>query len=86
MKIRINFNSPQMKFDNGDGAESNAQREPAFCEIDLDFLYILLKMLPPYMNILHMCKGVKKPTDQSIQIYLDAAGIPKQMPTSRHDI
>lgn len=86
MKIRITFNGPQMNYYNGGRAENNTQRESAFCEIDLDFLYLLLKMLPSYMNILHMCKGVKKTTDQSTQIYLDAAGIPKQMPTNKHDI
>ncbi len=84
MKIRINFNSPQMNFHNDDEVENAPRREPAFCEIDLNFLYILLEMLPPCRNILHMCKGEEKATDQSTQIYLDAAGIPKQMPANRH--
>lgn len=90
MKIRIKFDNTQMKFGRDGKLHSSPNKknpgEPAFCEIDLDFLYMLYKMLPPNIKGLNIYKTPTKSIDPNKQIYLNAAGIPIQMPANGHDI
>lgn len=93
MKIRVKFDNTQLKLGcNGKitgSKNKNNPNEPAFFEVDLDFLYMLFKMFPPNISGPAIGKLPKKSAgsvNPNSQIYLDAAGITLQMPANGHDI
>lgn len=94
MKIRFNFNNPQMKM-GCDGKLKSCENkdtpgEPAFCEIDLNFLYMAYKMayniFPLKIGSPGAGKAITKLPDLNNQIYEDAAGIPRLLPANGHDM
>lgn len=91
MKIRIKFDSPQKNFNPAGRPASGGNKakpgEAPYWEVNLDSLFMLYKMFP--FNIINPYSFGRQSAalpDLNNQIYEDAAGIPRLLPASGHDM
>ncbi len=85
MKIRINFDNTMIKIGDGKVRSSpnrKAPGEPAYFEMNLNFLYNIFKFFP----LPAVSDNRSKYAYLNAQTYEDAAGIPRLLPASGHDM